>query len=109
MGMIKSIKIFSAVSHKNSHSSLAISWKIVFLLPTVNNEGRFCSWLKGTEAVLGVIRKGKVLSIHGVCRLEARSITAPLLFKTLESPQDIEPLPSNSLLCGQTLLLAHIC
>lgn len=68
-----------------------------------------CSWVKGTEAVLGLIRKGKVLSIHGACRLEARSITAPLLLKTVESPQAIEPLPSNSPLCGQTLLLVHVC
>lgn len=68
-----------------------------------------CSWVKGTEAVLGLIGKGKVLSIHGVCRLEAGSITAPLLLKTAESPQAIEPLPSNSLLCGQTLLLVHVC
>lgn len=58
--------------------------------------------------VLEMLRKGEVLSIHGVCRLEAESITAPLLLKTLESPQDIEPLPSNSPLCGQTLLLARV-
>lgn len=39
----KGHKKFSAVGHKNSHFSLAILWKIVFLLPTVNNEDEFCS------------------------------------------------------------------
>lgn len=54
----------SAASHKNSHSPMAILQRAVFLLLTVNNEGRFCSGVKGAEAVSGAsYGRSKVLSI----------------------------------------------